>query len=143
MRRVLVPIDGSECSLRAVRYLVDGRADGAIPVDVGVHVVNVQMPLSSNVGQFISHENIARYQREESAKAVQGARALLDAAGITYGMHAEVGRAAEVIVALAESLRCDHIVMGTHGRGVLAELLIGSTTLKVLHLARCPVVLVK
>jgi nucleotide-binding universal stress UspA family protein len=33
--------------------------------------------------------------------------------------------------------------MGTHGRGALAELLIGSTTLKVVHLAKCPVVLVK
>ncbi len=33
--------------------------------------------------------------------------------------------------------------MGTHGRGAFAELLVGSTTLKVVHLARVPVVLIK
>jgi nucleotide-binding universal stress UspA family protein len=141
MKRVLVPVDGSECSLGAVRYLVGQRA--AIPVDVEVHLVNVQVPLSSHVGQFVTPDDISRYHREESVKATQGACTVLEAAGIKYVAHAEVGRSAEVIVRLAGALRCDHIVMGTHGRGALAELLVGSTTLKVIHLARIPVVLVK
>jgi nucleotide-binding universal stress UspA family protein len=91
----------------------------------------------------VTRDDIARNHRDESARAMQGARALLDAAGLQYTSHAEVGRTAEVIVRLAELLHCDHIVMGTHGRGALAELLVGSTTLKVVHLARPPVVLVK
>jgi nucleotide-binding universal stress UspA family protein len=143
MRRVLVPIDGSECSLRAIGYLADNLADGSIPADVEVHLVNVQAPLSGNVVQFINHDDIARYHRDESAKALEGARARLNAAGVKHAAHAHVGRSADVIARLADSLRCDHIVMGTHGRGALGELLIGSTTLKVLHSARCPVVLVK
>jgi len=143
MRTVLIPIDGSECSLRAVRYLIDMRSQDCVPADIEVHLVNVQAPLSGHVGQFVSHEDIVRYHRDESAKVLQGARAQLDAAGMKYGAHAEVGRSAEVIVRLAEAFRCDHIIMGTHGRGALAELLIGSTTLKVVHVAKCPVVLVK
>jgi len=143
MKRVLLPIDGSECSLRAVKYLLDRHADRSSAADREIHLVNVQVPLSGHIGQFINREQIAGYHREESAKALQGARALLDASGIQYTVHTEVGWTAEVIVRLADSLHCDHIVMGTHGRRALTELLIGSTTLKVLHLAHVPVVLVK
>jgi len=58
-------------------------------------------------------------------------------------VHTGVGHVAEVIARLADELDCDHIVMGTHGRGALADLLAGSTTIRVVHLARMPVVLVK
>jgi nucleotide-binding universal stress UspA family protein len=143
MRKVLLPIDGSECSLRAVQYLLNRRADRSSPADPEIHLVNVQVPLSGHIGQFINREQIAGFQHEEGAKALQGARALLDAGGVQYTAHIEVGWSAEVIVRLAGSLHCDHIVMGTHGRSALTELLVGSTTLKVLHLARVPVVLVK
>lgn len=143
MKRVLLPIDGSECSLRAVQYLLDQRTDRPSPADPEIHLVNVQVPFSGHISQFINREQIAGFQRDEGAKALQGARALLDAGGVRYTVHTEVGWTAEVIVRLAGSLHCDHIVMGTHGRSALTELLVGSTTLKVLHLARVPVVLVK
>ena len=143
MKRVLLPIDGSECSLRAVQYLLDRHADQSSPADPEVHLVNVQVPLSGHISQFINRDQIAGFQHDEGAKALQGARALLDANGVRYAVHTEVGWTAEVIVRLADSLRSDHIVMGTHGRRALTELLIGSTTLKVLHLTHVPVVLVK
>jgi nucleotide-binding universal stress UspA family protein len=143
MKRVLLPIDGSECSLRAVKYLLDQRADRSNPSDPEIHLVNVQVPLSGHIGQFIKREQIAGFQHDEGVMALQGARALLDAGGMRYTVHTEVGWTAEVIMRLADSLHCDHIVMGTHGRRALTELLIGSTTLKVLHLTHVPVVLVK
>lgn len=91
MRRVVVPVDGPECSLRAVRYLVDRRADRSNPADLEIHLVDVQVPFSGHVGQFIKREQIVDYQREESAKALQGARALLDAGGMRYTVHTEIG----------------------------------------------------
>jgi nucleotide-binding universal stress UspA family protein len=54
-----------------------------------------------------------------------------------------VGSVAEVVTQLADSLRCEQITMGTHGRGALADLLMGSTALKVIHLSKVPVLLVK
>jgi nucleotide-binding universal stress UspA family protein len=50
---------------------------------------------------------------------------------------------AESLFGLCERLGCDEIVMGAHGRSVLAELLLGSTVTKVIHLSRVPVLLVK
>ena len=59
------------------------------------------------------------------------------------GSDSKIGDAAEEIVALATELHNDQIVMGTHGRGALQGLLMGSTTTKVIHLAKVPVLLVK
>lgn len=140
MKSVLVPIDGSECSLRAVHYLIGARDDAPCPK---LHLLNVQASVTGDVRQFVSSSDIRDYRREQSDQALRPARVLLDQAGIPYEAHVEVGHAADCIARSAETLGCDHIVMGTHGRSALADLLVSSTTLKVLHQTRLPVVLVK
>ena len=114
-----------------------------VMTEVEAHLLNVQVALRGDIGQFISHEQIAAYQHEEGEKALGEAQARLNAAAVRLVVHTEVGHVAEVIARLADELDCDHIVMGTHGRGALADLLAGSTTIRVVHLARMPVVLVK
>jgi nucleotide-binding universal stress UspA family protein len=143
MKRVLIPVDGSDCSLRAVDYLIAERSRQASPDQVEVHLLNVQLALRGDVGQFISHDQIAAYHGEESEKALGLARARLGAAGVRLTVHTGVGHVADVIARTAAELDCDHIVMGTHGRGALADLLVGSTSVRVLQQARMPVVLVK
>jgi nucleotide-binding universal stress UspA family protein len=143
MKRVLIPVDGSDCSLRAVDYVIAESARQAKPDEVEAHLLNVQVALRGDIGQFINHEQIAAYQREESEKALGEAQARLNAAAVRVVVHTEVGHVAEVIARLAGEIDCDHVVMGTHGRGALADLLVGSTTIRVVHLARVPVVLVK
>jgi nucleotide-binding universal stress UspA family protein len=140
MKSVIVPVDGSECSLRAVHYLVAAHAEGRRP---RIHLVNVQVAMTGDVSQFVARADIQAYQHEHSDDALAAARGLLDAAGIPYEAHEAVGSVADQIVRLAESLGCDHIVMGTHGRSPLADLLVGSTTLRVLHQTRLPMLLIK
>jgi len=143
MRRVLIPIDGSECALRGVSLIIAQRADYLDSLNVQIHLLNVQTSFSDDISRFASHDQIAAFHREESEEILGDACKLLDAAGFSYILHDEVGKVAETIAALAESLHCDQIVMGNHGRGALADLLTGSVTLKVLHLARVPLLLVK
>ena len=143
MKKVLLPVDGSECALRAVALIIAKRANYANPEDLEIHLVNVQAPLSHDITRFASHQQIGDFHREESEKLMQSACQLLDDAGVAYTCHPLVGAVAEAIVGLADSLHCDQIVMGTHGRGAFRELLMGSITLKVLHLASVPVLLVK
>ena len=143
MKRVLIPVDGSECSLRAVARVIDKRSRYADPETLEIHLVNVQPALSHDVSRFASHDQIALFHRDESEKQLNAACELLDAAGVKAVKHCEIGHPAEVICALAERLSCDQIVMGTHGRTALVELLVGSITLKVLHLATVPVLLIK
>jgi nucleotide-binding universal stress UspA family protein len=54
-----------------------------------------------------------------------------------------VGTPAEAIVQYAHQQNVDQIVMGRMGQGGLQSLLLGSVVNKVLHLASCPVLLVK
>ena len=54
-----------------------------------------------------------------------------------------IGRPADMIAQAAADTRADLIVMGTHGRGVMGHLLIGSVADRVIRLARCPVMTVR
>ena len=121
MKSVLVPIDGSDCSLRALHYLIGARAGDRGPA---LHLLNVQPAMTGDVRQFVARSDIDDYRRAQSDEALRPARDLLDGAGFAYESHLDVGHAADCIIRRAEALGCDHIVMGTHGRSALADLLV-------------------
>ena len=143
MKSVLLPIDGSPCALRAVELILAKRARYSHPEEMAIHLVNVQLPFTAEDIRWASKEQVNEYYQGRSERETREACALLDRAGVGYTRHDLVGEAAEEIAALAETLACDQIVMGTHGRGALQGLLMGSTTTKVIHLAKVPVLLVK
>ena len=60
-------------------------------------------------------------------------------------VHPEVGEGStfEEIVRFAKEKDIDLIIMGTHGRGWLAHVLLGSVTEKVVRKAPCPVLTIK
>jgi nucleotide-binding universal stress UspA family protein len=58
-------------------------------------------------------------------------------------VRALAGRAARLIVESAREYQAGVLVMGSHGRGDLAALLLGSVAHKVVHLADCPVLIVR
>ncbi len=143
MKSVLLPIDGSPCALRAVELILAKRARYSHPEEMAIHLVNVQLPFTVEDIRWASKEQVNEYYQGRSERETREACALLDRAGVGYTRHDLVGEAAEEIATLAETLACDQIVMGTHGRGALQGLLMGSTTTKVIHLAKVPVLLVK
>jgi nucleotide-binding universal stress UspA family protein/quercetin dioxygenase-like cupin family protein len=62
---------------------------------------------------------------------------------ISVEHHLAEGDPAEEILRLAAAMRCDVIVMGTHGRTGLGRLLTGSVAEGVLRQATCPVMVLK
>lgn len=140
VKNVLIPVDGSGNSLRAVRYMVDHvREHGPC----SIHLLNVQMPIvSGTVLAFFEPEAIQEYYDDESKMALAESEVLLDRSGILYQRATRIGNVAESIKAYATEQGCDHIVMGSRGLGATGSLLLGSTTLKVLHTVHIPVVLV-
>jgi nucleotide-binding universal stress UspA family protein len=139
--RILVPVDGSDTSLSAVRFVADMLARTGR--DLEVHLLNVQPPLPSAAATFIDSAVLRDFHDEEGAKALAAARKLLDDAGVRYVSHAVIGEPAETIAAYAEQRDCAGITMGTRGLGSAAGLLLGSVAHKVLHLSKVPVTLVK
>lgn len=141
MLRVLVPVDGSANSDRAVRHLVKlVRGQKAMEI----HLLNVQEPIDSlEMRRFRLPREIRRMQLRRGADQLRSARARLDKAGIRHETHVLIGDVARTIARFARRRRCNKIIMGTRGMTSLANLLLGSVATKVIHLARVPVTLVK
>ena len=140
--KILLPVDGSECALRAVEHLISHSAwFRDLPE---IHLLHVHAPIPiGRVQAHVGKETLHAYYLEESQASLLEAQQKIDAAGCAHTTHIHVGQPAEVIAKLAAEQGCDLIVMGTHGRGGIAGLLIGSVANRVLHLASCPVLLVK
>ena len=139
MLRVLIPIDGSENSLRAVRFVIRKAPLYKEPLEI--HLLNVQHPFPGTIRGV--HEQAERYHHDEGTKALADARKALDAAGLKYVYHISVGEAAEVIAHFVKDKNIEQVVMGTRGAGSVANMLLGSVVTKVLHVAQVPVLLVK
>lgn len=141
MNKVLVPIDGSESSLNALKAamaFVDGRSDASL------QIVTVQPPIASgNVKRFISAEILDEYYQEEGEKCLAGARELLAQSSVKASPVVLVGPIAETIVDYAKEHHSSHLIMGTRGLGRISGLLLGSVATKVLSLIDIPVTLVK
>lgn len=140
--KILIPVDGSECSLRAVDHLI---AHTAWFRDVPeIHLLQVHAPIPiGRVQAHVGRDTLHAYYREESQELLIAAQKKLDTAGRFHTTHIHVGQPAEVIAKVASELACDLIIMGTHGRSGMAGLVTGSVANRALSLATCPVLLVK
>lgn len=141
MRRLLLPVDGSACSDRALQYVVALVRQG---VKVEVHLMNVQFPIeSAYLRRFVTQEMIDTFHQQEADAALKSATALLRAAEVSCHRVVAIGQAAETIARYATEHGCDGIVMGTRGMGSVGNLVLGSVATRVIHLAEVPVTLVK
>ena len=142
MTKLMIPVDGSENSTRAVQYVIDSIGQYQQPVEL--HVINVQHPIVSGaVRHFISHDELDRYYRENADTALKPAIELLQKSGVSYSTHTALGDPAETVVQLATEKGCDQIVMTPRGLSNIKGMLLGSVTSKVIHLSPMPVLLVK
>ena len=141
MRTILIPVDGSACSEHAIEEAVK-LAQKSGPADI--HVLNVQPRIF--VGEtlvFLDPAKLDTYYYEQGSRGLASAEKLLKKAGIAFTSHRAVGPVAETIVTKAKELGADGILMGTHGHGRVAGMLLGSVSNKVLHLSPVPVTLVR
>jgi nucleotide-binding universal stress UspA family protein len=142
MSTFLIPVDGSDFSMRAIDYVIDRVMQN--PSEHRVHVLNVQMSLIGvNVKLFVSAESLAEFYREEGEKILASALNKLKNANVSAVPHIGVGEASQVIIDFARDLQATEIVMGSHGRGAFAGALMGSVAQKVIYLSDIPVVLIK
>ena len=143
MIKILVPIDGSDHSETIIMQLQKTVATFKDPVEM--HVLNVQPPLpyGNKISHAIGHESLDQFVLEQGEHALAKSLAVLDAAGASYQKHIVIGDAAEVILRVAAENGCTQIFMGTHGKGAIKGLLLGSVASKVLNLSTIPVTVVR
>jgi YjbE family integral membrane protein len=142
-QRILLAVDGSAPSQKAVEHVLALRSKEADPSAFEVHLLNVQHSLPGDVSGFATNESMQTFHKEQGDEALQPARVALDAANCRYTVHEKVGEPATTIAATARQLGCDLIVMGSRGHGALTSALIGSVAQKTTEHAGVPVVLAR
>lgn len=142
MLKVLLPVDGSECSGRAVDFVINKMHAREGQVEVHVLTVHAPIPYARAVS-VIGSDKVNQYYQEEGAQTLKPSCDKFDAAKIACIQHVIVGDPAQAIVRYAKEKHIDQIVIGTHGRGNIGNLVLGSVASKVVHLADVPVLLVK
>lgn len=141
MHCILIPVDGSEPALNAVKHALAMLNNGYSGC---IHLVHV-MPIIFPVGEFefLDYSLIEKSQKQQAKKILKQAGKLLDEADLEYKTHVAHGTVSMKIVEYAQSHHCDVIVMGTRGMGAFGNLMMGSTATQVVHHSEIPVTLVK
>ena len=142
MLKVLLPVDGSEASVRATEALIRMLSWYKERPAIEILAVHLPVPRLPNMKVVVSDEGIERYYAEETDAMVAASKKALDVAGVPYTVHKIVGPIAESIVDHASHIGADMIVMGTRGMTALSNMVMGSVATRVLHLAHVPVVLI-
>jgi len=146
IRRIFVPVDGSELTRKAI----DGSVGLARPLGAAivgfVAVPHPPSPTSPRGKGLWDDDTVDDDVRSESqARAVLASfAAAAAAAGVPFdGVSEQVSHIDKAIIAAAESRGCDLIVMVTHGRGAFGEFLFGSQTKAVLAGSKLPLLVLR
>lgn len=142
MFKVLLPVDGSESALRATQKLIETLDWHKEPPHIDMVAVQPRVPQFPNMSLVISNGMLNRYYTEECEAMLAPSKKALDADGVKYVAYRLVGAIAETIVEQAKQLDSTMIFMGTRGMTALSNMVLGSVTTRVLHLAHIPVVLI-
>ncbi|MFC4987481.1 MULTISPECIES: universal stress protein [Saliphagus] len=138
--RILVPTDGSREGERAVEYALELAATHGATVKA-IYVVNAAsyggLPMET------AWDGISDALREEGQSAVDRVEEMAEARGVEAETSVVEGSPSRVIVEQAAPDRCDLVVMGTHGRGGIDRLLLGSVAERVVRSSPVPVLTVR
>ena len=135
-KSVVVPIDFSESSLRAVEVAREIAAP-----DAQVHLLYVVQPIYAGE-PGVAFGTVSDESRMAHSKKALEERFVPEGAE-NLSCHTIVGDPAHVVRDLARDVSADLIVMPSHGRSGFKRFFLGSVTEKVLRLAECPVLVLR
>jgi nucleotide-binding universal stress UspA family protein len=135
MKRILVAIDDSETSLRAVRLAAEIAAAtkaelflAHVLVAPPADLYGLPTPEFQRIRQKVVNDIITR--AAEAAGPVRAETKLLS------------GKPAEALADAAVSSNVDLVMVGSRGRGAVTRVLLGSTSDRLIHICEKPVLIV-
>jgi nucleotide-binding universal stress UspA family protein len=141
METILLATDGSpsaeQATAAAIELAVERDAELAI-------VTAWQIPISAfGYSMYTAVPELAESERKAAEQALRAAAEAAEAAGLEPRALLTSGEPSQQICAVADELEADLIVIGAHGWNPLERLLLGSISTRVLHHARCPVLVAR
>ena len=141
MIKILIPLDGSESALEAVRFAIRLARGG---LHTSVVLANVQEP--THIYEMVmapDPELLAQISTTAGATILEAGAALLESAGMIFEQEIATGDPAHTLIDIVERFECDTIIMGSRGVGTMRSALLGSVSHEVLHSSPVPVMIVK
>lgn len=139
--KILLAIDGSEYSKRMLAYVAaHDEWLGASQQYTLIHVVPAVPPRAA---KLLGKATLESYYEDEAEKVFKPVRAFFAKQKLAASFVVKVGTAADAVVALADKGGFDLLMMGSHGHGSVANLVLGSVATKVMANCRVPVLLVR
>ena len=138
LKKFLVPVDGSDYSMRAAKYAVELTAF----TDGKIILIYCHRPFPVVLGEPY-FQNAINKITEKSNKLIEPYRKLFQKTGTPFSERILEAPAPNAICEVAKKEKLDMIVMGSRGRTKLEGILLGSCTQRVLHMAPCPVLVIR
>jgi len=140
--KILVAADGSRYTKRMLAYLA-AHDESFGSKEHRFTVLTVVGAIPSRAAAALSKKIVHDHYAEEAEGTLKPIRAFFAKQGIDAEFTHRVGDAGEQIAELARKGGFDLVVMGSHGHGALARLVMGSVTSRVLALCEVPLLIVR
>ena len=138
---MLLPVDGSEAALEAVKQalhlLREGLQSSFVLASVQEPTYLYEMVLAPG------SDVLEKVTGAVGGRALEGAEALLNAAGVSFERNLGSGEPAPTLIGTPERHACGAIILGVRGLGALRAALLGSVSQAVLASSKVPVTIVK
>jgi len=140
LKRILVPIDFSEPSLKALSYAVPFAEESGATISL----VHIREPIAypADIANVSPLPVSGMEEAEARGKLYELAYREIEEL-VPIDVHVRSGRAADEIVNMAKALETDLIIIATHGYKGFMRFVMGSTAEKVVRHAPCPVLVVR
>ncbi|ODA40313.1 universal stress protein [Desulfosporosinus sp. BG] len=140
MKKILVATDASEYSRRALKNALELARKFHSEVEL---LFVMYKPLVYDVNQLDMDLISSDLLEEAGEMAIQATLEGMDVTDISLTKKKLTGKPANIILREIESENIDLVVMGSHGYGAIAGALLGSVSQRVLHGAKCSVLIAK
>lgn len=139
-RHILVAIDGSDISTRALEYAIEQYRDATI---TAIHVIEAANPFLSLGFSVEAYDEIPSQERDRVEALLEEATQTAADRGVEIQTTVETGKAVQEIVEYAEEADVDHIVIGSHGREKTSRILLGSVAELVARRSPVPITIIR
>ena len=139
--KILLAVDGSAYTKKMLAYLVTHKDTFA--GDNAFTLLTVQPAIPPRARAALGKQMIEQYQLDEAERVLTPVTKFLLRHDIDAKTAWKVGPAGDLIAKFADAGKFDLLVMGSHGHGALANLVLGSVATKVIAHCQVPVLLVR
>lgn len=140
VKKILIPTDGSEYSMRAAEYGVSVAKVLSAEIMTVYVIDTIALEQIAKVGE---RENVERDLKSDGDRFLKYIVGIAEKQSVKANSFMAKGVPFEQIVHLAKRLNMDLIVIGTYGRRETERILIGSVAERVIEYASCPVLAVR